>query len=189
MTPRIPIAAAATLLLAATLTACSGGPDAGATPTPKATKPAAESTADPAATRAPETPVADPTCETIVTEGTVAGLTDAGWTSERKDFIIGDMALPDGILCFWADFSTGTDHGQLYGWSPISSEDADAAQSSLLAQGWTREDGPEGRYFTEDPEFSLGTDEEGYGMTYLFGDGWVKLADTKQSLILIDWAG
>ncbi len=27
---------------------------------------------------------------------------------------------------------------------------------------------------------------DGYGLTYLFGDGWVKLADTRQSLILVD---
>ena len=50
-----------------------------------------------------------------------------------------------------------------------------------------REDAAEGVYVTESPETAIATDEEGYGMTYLFGDGWVKLADTKQGLLLIEW--
>lgn len=33
------------------------------------------------------------------------------------------------------------------------------------------------------------TDGEGYGMTYLFGDGWVKVADTKQGLVLVEGNG
>jgi hypothetical protein len=33
----------------------------------------------------------------------------------------------------------------------------------------------------------MGTDEDGYGMTYLFGDGWVTLSDTKQGLLLVTW--
>ena len=121
--------------------------------------------------------------------GTVDALSAAGWTAQQKDFVIGDVALPEGMLCFWGDYNVGSDHGQLYGWSKISSEDAVQAQSALLAAGWTREDGPEGTYITEDPQFSMGIDEDGYGMTYLFNDGWVKLADTRQGLVLIDWTG
>ena len=130
-----------------------------------------------------------PTCETIVSAGTVQVLTDAGWTFQPKEFVIGDVPLPDGLLCFWADYSVGSDHGQLYGWSPITRRGRDQAQSSLLADGWTREDGAEGMYFTENPQYSMGTGHDGYGMTYLFEDGWVKLADTKQSLLLIGWNG
>nr|WP_236571180.1 hypothetical protein [Microbacterium hydrocarbonoxydans] len=125
----------------------------------------------------------------MISEGTVEALTDLGWTFEEKDFVIGDVTMSDGLLCFWADYSVASDHGQLYGWSEITPEDAARAQSSLLSQGWTRDDGPEGIYITEDPQFSMGTDEAGYGMTYLFGDGWVKVADTREGLILIDWAG
>ena len=55
------------------------------------------------------------------------------------------------------------------------------------SQGWVREDSAEGVYITESPETTIAVDEEGYGMTYLFGDGWVKLADTKQGLLLIEW--
>ena len=47
--------------------------------------------------------------------------------------------------------------------------------------------GGEGVYITEAKETTIAVDSEGYGMTYLFGDGWVKLADTKQGLLLIEW--
>ncbi|MFK4760277.1 hypothetical protein ACI3KS_05015 [Microbacterium sp. ZW T5_45] len=173
--------AASVILLTATLVACSGSPEGA--PTSGAERPSAGATSQPSGQDSGE-----PTCETIVSEGTVAGLTDAGWTAERKDFVIGTVALPDGMLCFWADYSQASDHGQLYGWSEISSSDAESAQGALAEAGWIREDAPEGSYFTENPEFALNVDDEGYGMTYLFGDGWVKLADTKQSLILVDWA-
>lgn len=187
MIPRIP-AALSGLLLLATLTACSGAPDTEPTSTPDASAPATEAPVEPVETEAPADP-ATPTCETIITAGTVDALTEIGWTPERKDFVIGDVALPEGMLCFWADYSVATDHGQLYGWAAISAEDAATAQASLLESGWMRENAAEGSYFTEDPRYSLSVDEEGYGMTYLFGDGWVKLSDTKQGLILIDWAG
>lgn len=182
MTHRFVSTAAAVLVLSATLVACSGSPES-ASPTSAAGQPSAGTTPQPTSQDSGE-----PTCETIVSEGTVAGLTDAGWTAERKDFVIGDVTLSDGMLCFWADYTQASDHGQLYGWSEISSTDAESAQAALLDAGWTREDAPEGIYFTENPEFALDVDDEGYGMTYLFGDGWVKLADTKQSLILVDWA-
>ena len=59
----------------------------------------------------------------------------------------------------------------------------------MIESGWRREDGADGIYITEDPQYAMGTDDDGYGMTYLFGDGWVKFADTRQSLLLIDWQG
>jgi hypothetical protein len=188
MNLRLP-AALGGILLAAALTACSGAPASPPRPTNTAAEPDAEATVEPVQTEAPDGSAEELACDTIVTEGTVEALTDIGWTPQRKDFVIGDIALPDGMLCFWADYSVATDHGQLYGWAAISAEDAATAQASLLESGWIRENGAEGSYFTEDPQFSLGTDSDGYGMTYLFGDGWVKLSDTKQGLILIDWAG
>jgi hypothetical protein len=189
MNPRTPVAALAGLLLAVALTACAGAPQAEPKPADTAAETTPEPTVQPVETEAPETTEGELACDTIVTEGTVEALTAIGWTPKRQDFVIGDIALPDGMLCFWADYTVASDHGQLYGWAEISADDAAAAQASLLESGWLRENGPEGSYFTEDPQFSLGTDDEGYGMTYLFGDGWVKLSDTKQGLILIDWAG
>jgi hypothetical protein len=186
MRTRTTSAAAGVLLLLAALTACSApaAPQASASPS---TSPRAEPSGAPATTPTPLATDAPISCESMISAGTVQALTDAGWSAKPTAFVIGDVELTDGLLCFWADYSVGSDHGQLYGWSEISSEDAMAAQSSLLSSGWTREDGPEGTYFTEDPRYSMGTDDDGYGMTYLFNDGWVKLADTKQSLVLIGW--
>ncbi|MBT2485622.1 MULTISPECIES: hypothetical protein [unclassified Microbacterium] len=174
--------AAAVLLAALALSSCAASgetpttaPHASATPTPGS---------DPGASAETEGPI---TCETMISPGTVEALTDAGWTAKPKEFVVGDVELTEGLLCFWADYSVGSDHGQLYGWAEITAEQAEKAQEALAAGGWRREESPEGVYFTEDPQYAMGTDDEGYGMTYLFNDGWVKLADTKQSLILIDW--
>ena len=189
MSRRIISAAAGGLLGLAVLAGCTASteppeasPFASAAPTP-------DGSVEPVATPAPSTPAAELSCESIISVGTVDALSDAGWTSEPKEFVIGDVELTEGLLCFWADYSVGSDHGQLYGWSPITVDEAAQAQTSLVAGGWRREDAPEGVYFTEDPQYSMGTDDAGYGMTYLFGDGWVKLADTKQGLVLIEWDG
>jgi hypothetical protein len=125
----------------------------------------------------------------MISAGTVQALTDAGWTAQPKEFVVGGVPLADGLLCFWADYTVGSDHGQLYGWAALSADDAAAAQAGLLAEGWRREDGDGGVYITEEPQFAMGTDADGYGMTYLFGDGWLRFADTRQGLILVEWTG
>lgn len=177
-------------MLLALLTACAPPSDRNTATLPPSSTPSPEASIDhPAASPTPETPIASPTCETMISSGAVNALTSAGLTAEPKPFMIGDTEMPDGIVCFWADYSTATDHGQLYGWSPITADEAATAQATLLAAGWKREDGPAGIYLTEDPQYAMSVDDEGYGMTYLFGDGWVKLADTKQGLILVEWAG
>lgn len=188
MIPRI-TSAAATLLLIVALTACAGPSTLGPSASPPATGPDPQASVEPAATPEPTAAATELTCDSMISPGTVDALTDAGWTAQPKDFVIGDIAMTEGLLCFWADYDVASDHGQLYGWSAMSAADAADAQISLLASGWTREDSEEGIYITEDPQYSMGTDDAGYGMTYLFGDGWVKFADTKQGLILIDWAG
>lgn len=190
MIPRIAFTAAAALLVAVSLVAC-------ATPAPAkpTARPTASETPTPTPTVAPtpsEKPVSasrKPTCETLVSAGTVKGLTEAGWTFREKEFVIGNIPLPEGLLCFWADYEMASDHGQLFGWAELDESTSAKAQASLLADGWRREDSAEGMYITENPEFSMNVDDEGYGMTYLFGDGWVKLADTKQFLVLIEWNG
>lgn len=190
MSPRIPLVATGILLLGA-LTACVGPAETGPSPTPSAASSAPQASAEPAATPDPSATPATLTCEGMISPGTVAALTDAGWTAETKDFVIGDVTIPEdaGLLCFWADYDIASDHGQLYGWAAMSAAEATEAQQALLASGWRREDTASGIMLTEDPQFSMGTDDDGYGMTYLFGDGWVKFADTKQGLILIEWTG
>ncbi len=64
--------------------------------------------------------------------------------------------------------------------------DAERAREGLEDEGWRSEESAQGVYVTEDPQYAMSTDEDGYGMTYLFGDGWVKVADTKQGLLLVE---
>ncbi|WP_439592437.1 hypothetical protein [Microbacterium sp.] len=189
MTSRIPRLGAA-LVLAATaflVTACSS---AAPEPTPTTTTASSPTPTEPApeATET-EAPIAeDATCENIILEQTVADFASVGWTSQASRFYLGDLEIADGIQCVWADFEgPAGDHLQLFGWAPVSDEDAATAQESLIAQGWIREDAPEGIYITENPDTTIATDENGYGMTYLFTPGNVKLADTKQGILLIDW--
>lgn len=190
MTPRLPLAGAAALSVALVLTACSAAPQT--EPTADAQPPATEQPAaqTPVATAEPadEKPAAnaDPTCETIISDGIREAFDEQGWTAKDQEFRIGEIVLEDGLSCRWADYSTATDHGQIYGWAPIDAATSAEAQNMLLEQGWQRVEGEEG-YITEDPDYAFSKDEEGFGMTYQFGDGWVKLADTKQGIILIDW--
>lgn len=128
----------------------------------------------------------DLTCESLISSSTVSDLEDAGWTSQSEPFRIGALELADGIQCTWGDFSIVDDQLMLFGWAPISDEDAATAQKDLIAEGWLSSEAAEGRYVTENPDTAISVDEDGFGMTYLFGDGWVTVADTKQDLLLIE---
>ncbi len=187
MNPRIVSASAGVLLLLAALTACAGPSEPRSSPTADSATPTPTVSAPRAGSPSPDPTAAEITCESMISVGTVNALADAGWTAQTKEFVVGGVELTDGLLCFWADYTVGSDHGQLYGWAALDDAEAAAAQAGLLEEGWKREDGPDGIYFTEDPRYAMGTDEDGYGMTYLFGDGWVRLADTRQGLILIEW--
>ncbi|WP_309129333.1 hypothetical protein [Microbacterium sp.] len=186
----LPLAFGALLAVVA-LSACSAPAQSDDSRTPAPKPPASESPA-PVVTTEPvdemtPAPSAIPACDTIITEGTVEALSSEGWTAKQEEFRIGDTALEGGLLCLWSDYSTASDHGQMYAWAPLDAQTADPAQRSLQAEGWLRSVEGDSVYFTEDPEFAIATDENGFGMTYEFGDGWVKLADTKQGLVLIDW--
>jgi hypothetical protein len=178
----------AALLLSATLlatTACAGAgstPDAVKTPEPVATSPDPEPS--PTESRAP---AGDPTCETIIPASTVEDFDSVGWTARAEPFRIGEIELDGGVQCIWGDFTTATDHVQIYGWAPISADQAVDAQDALEAQGWKAEETAEGTFVTESADTTVATDDQGYGLTYLFGDGWVKYADTKQGLLLVTW--
>ena len=117
----------------------------------------------------------------------VADFESVGWTVRAEPFRAGEMEIPEGVQCVWGDFSTATDHVQIFGWAPISEDDAAEVEDHLVEVGWRVEESSEGTIVTESAETTIATDEEGYGLTYLFGDGWVKYADTKQGLILVVW--
>ncbi|MDY0909398.1 hypothetical protein [Microbacterium sp. CFBP9034] len=149
------------------------------------TAPPPESTATPTADAGAEE---DPTCETLIGEDIVADFESIGWSAQAEKFYLGDLELEHGVQCVWADFEgPAGDHLQIFGWAPISEEDAAPAQAALVGEGWVREESAEGVYITEPKETTIAVDDEGYGMTYLFAAGWVKLADTKQGLLLIEW--
>jgi len=187
--PRTRLSAAFVLTCAAlTLAACAGPAEAEPDPTDTAVEVPNEP--DTAASEEPddEAPAAEPTCETIIPEASVADFESLGWSPQVSPFYIGDIEIADGLLCLWADFDApASDHLQLFGWAEISDDDATRAQESLIAQGWLREEGTDGVYITENPETTISRDEDGYGMTYLFRDGTVEQADTKQGLLLIEW--
>lgn len=190
---RLALAAVLTAGIALTASACASTP----APAPTGSGGSTETVApvDPSATPAPsETGSAvDPaavTCENLIGPDLVEELTEQGWTPREDPFVIGDLVLPEGTACTWGDFEEMTgDDLLLFGWSPITAEDAAAAQAGLEAEGWIAEDGADGVYVTEDPSQAIAVDDEGYGMTYLFGDGWVTVSDTKQGLVLIERPG
>ncbi|MCM3696322.1 hypothetical protein [Microbacterium oleivorans] len=175
------LATGAVVVLLAAACAPTAGPGLGT-----ATAPAPGASA-PAASAPPTIDAADVTCENMLSPETVDSFTATGWTVREDPFVILDLELPEGTACTWGDFSSPTnDDLVLFGWSPISTADADATEAALEAEGWLREEDSRGVLITEDPDLALRVDDDGYGVTYLFGDGWVKVSDTRQGLDLIE---
>ena len=191
ITPFARLAVAIVLAATATLaTACTAAPAAEpevaetVAGTPSAPAPTPEPSAEPTTAA----PTEDPTCETLISDQIVADFESVGWTARADPFYLGEHEIPEGLQCMWADFAgQAGDHVQIFGWAPISADDAADAQDDLVSQGWVREDADDGVYITQNPEMTIAPDAEGYGMTYLFGDGWVIVAETKQGLVLIEW--
>lgn len=179
----VAIAMATMLASACSPTGSEPEPTVSATPDAEPTDTAPEPQPEPSADADPETP----TCENIISATTVSDFESLGWTALADTFRVGSVEIPEGIQCIWGDFSTATDHVQIFGWAPITVAEAQTAADELVAEGWSREEDAGGVYVTESPNTAIAVDDEGYGLTYLFGDGWVKYADTKQGLILIEW--
>lgn len=181
-------AASAALLAAIALTACAPDAAGPASPSAARTDVAPAATASAAASDAPDVGSADPTCETIILSSTADDFASIGWKPQSEPFRVGATEVPDGILCKWSDGSATAAGVQMFGWAPIDATAAEKAERDLVTSGWKREEGANGEvYVTENPDWLGGRGSDGYGITYLFGDGWVKVADTKQSLVLIDW--
>lgn len=185
----VSIAAASIVAGLTVLTAC-----AAPAPAPSASAPTASSNAE-SPTPTPDTaagdaPAADPTCDTIISQTTVDQFASLSVTFEQEEMRIAGEPVDGGIQCMWANFEgPATDHVIIFGWAPMSEKDAIVAEDALETEGWIRDETDEGTYLSENPDIVLSPDDDGFGMTYLFGDGWVKLADTKQGLLLVDWAG
>ena len=193
MTRRTPIATAAICLILVFATGCSPN-DAANESSPSDTASAAPATSstparpdgEPSPSIAPTFPV--PTCETLIPESLIADFAKTNWTVKSEPLRIVGTEIPGGIQCAWADYDApASDHLVIFGWAPLSQDAAATAQDNLLAGGWTKETEDSSTIITENPDFAIATDDEGYGMTYEFGDGWVKFADTKQGLVLVQW--
>ncbi|WP_206476568.1 hypothetical protein [Microbacterium sp. KRD172] len=191
MIRRTSLAVLAAVTIALTLSACSAAADPVTTPTttPKPTETTSPSP-EPTPTTTPEpeeTPGAAPTCETIIAPSTVAALTEQGWTYREHEFRFGEHIVEGGIQCVWGDYTVPSDHVQVFGWAPLDQAASGDGQQKLLDEGWQRADSDGRVYITENPDTAMAPDEDGFGMTYEFGDGWVKVADTRRSLILVDF--
>ncbi|WOF21803.1 hypothetical protein N8K70_10440 [Microbacterium betulae] len=134
---------------------------------------------------------AAPTCETIISPALLENFEELGWTSRADPFYVGPTELTGGVSCKWGNFDVGAnDLVQMYGWAPVDDEQSTELQDYLVAEGWVREEGDDGIvYVTEGMPSAEWSDEDGYGMTYAFGDGWVELSDTKNGLDVITWSG
>lgn len=181
---RLPRVAAAAAIVTAMLlaSACSPGADS-----PRESS-SQESSSSGSPSPAPDAAGDAPTCEGIIPESVVSELQEIGWTVDTQEFRIAATIIEGGIQCTWADFTVATDNVQIYGWAPLGEEAAQAAAEDLVSQGWVREENADGVYVTENPDFVISPDDDGYGMTYLFADGQVKVADTRQGLLLVEWS-
>lgn len=127
---------------------------------------------------------ADVTCENLVTAATIDTFDEAGWTPSEAAFTIGATELEGGIRCTWSEPDVESNDLMIFGWAPIDGETATTLEAELAAGDWRLEDSADGVVLTEmNP---LTADPDGYGYTYLFGDGWVTFADMKQNLVLIE---
>ena len=181
------LAIASTAMLASACTSSAPEPTPLASETAGAAAPASPAPEPDASPSSDAVSSDEPSCDTIISPATAADFDSLGWTALADSFVVGSVALPEGIQCVWGDFSTATDHVQIFGWAPITATQAETAEGDLVADGWTREESDDGVYITENPDTAIALDGDGYGLTYLFGDGWVKYADTKQGLLLVQW--
>lgn len=173
MTRRRPVIVVAALSAALLLAGCTGSPgNAGA--------PVAGS---PTTSASPKGSSVALTCDNMIPPATVKAFKAASWTAEPGPLYVGDIHVPSGLQCTWGGESS--ERAEVFGRGPIDAATARDAEKQLLAQGWRRIDAPEGVYITASKDMILNPDDEGYGMTYLFGDGWVKVSSTKQGILLI----
>lgn len=165
----------------------------GASASPEATSPgnavspsAAPSASAPAPTASATTSPVTASCDTLIGADLLSELTAQGWTYKEAAITVGDQTVADSLTCTWADYTVASGNLLLFGWAPIAADEAEALASELESEGWIREEAAEGFFITEDPMQAPTTDENGYGMTYEFGNGWMTVSDTKQNLLLIE---
>ncbi|MBF4560628.1 nitrate ABC transporter substrate-binding protein [Microbacterium sp. VKM Ac-2870] len=180
------IALASVLLLSACATST---PSPAPTTTGNAVSPTPTDAAGEPTPLPTETSSAVGNCEQMIEPDTLAEFKAKGWTYKQKPFTFETQPpsapLDNGIICTWANYSVSSGNLIDFGWAPITSDKAATAAAQLEKEGWRREPAESGFYITQDPAQAINTDDTGHGMTYQFGDGWVAVSDTKQSLLLM----
>ncbi|WEG07451.1 hypothetical protein PU630_09245 [Microbacterium horticulturae] len=164
------------------LTACGDDSATSAPATPGASAPIAGSQVTPTADATDDT-VGDPgtpTCEAILPAETVSAFTDAGWTSRQDPFYVGNTELSDGLQCIWGNPEVASDDVQVYGWAPLSGDEAQQVTDELTAQGWVESEENGAKYF-------VAPDDAPMGMAYRIAGDELTVSDTKQGLLLIEW--
>lgn len=132
-------------------------------------------------------PDAAPTCETLITPSLIEDLEGLGWSAKEEPFMVGATEVDGGIQCKWGDPEGAGETLQIYGWAPVDADAAADYQDQLEAEGWIREEQDGSVFLTEDPSMAFQVDEEGYGYTYGFAEGWMAVSDTKSGLAVIRW--
>lgn len=129
------------------------------------------------------------TCETMIVSDTLAEFKSKGWTAKQTPFTFETQPpsapVDGGLICTWANYSVASGNLMEFGWAPLSADEAETVAAQLVKEGWRREPADSGFYITQDPSRVITVDDQGYGMTYQFGDGWVAVSDTKQNLLLM----
>ncbi len=129
------------------------------------------------------------TCEGMIEPDTLAEFKKKGWTAKQTPFTFetqpSSAPVEGGLICTWANYSVASGNLMEFGWAHVTSDVATTMAAQLEKEGWRREKAASGFYITQDPSRAITTDDKGYGMTYLFGDGWVAVSDTKQYLLLL----
>jgi hypothetical protein len=101
-----------------------GRPDHGSDLQPDAT-----SSPTPGASTRRATRSSSPTCEQLVAKG---------WSFKETPFAAGGVTLDDGLQCTWADFTKPSGNLLLFGWAPLTGDQATKIQNALEQQGWKR---------------------------------------------------
>jgi len=164
------------------LAACAGESGTSAPATPGASAPIAGSQVTPttAGTDAATDTPATLSCEAILPAETVEAFTDAGWTSRQDPFYVGNTELTGGLQCIWGNPEVASDDVQVYGWAPLTGDEAQQVTDELTAQGWVESEENGATYF-------VAPDDASTGMAYRLTDDELTVSDTKQGLLLIEW--
>jgi hypothetical protein len=171
------------------LTGCSAPAPVESAPTTPSATAAPEATPAPVATTAAPIDPADYTCETILPPATLAVFDDlsADGFTLQDDFVersrqfggtLADFADYGGILCQWA-YPTGANPVD-YGFSPITSAQAESQMSELMSGGFIENEQNEGILVVNENAAEF-TD------SYFFADGyWFYANDPKMLGIIVD---